>query len=79
MATFVDKLEDELVSLMGDTGRQTLQVSLRRVGARDEGFAFFDKVALIKDLTQTFSMIMPENRLTMFKLKLLNLKGDDES
>ena len=78
MATYIEKLEDELVSLMGETGRQTLKASLRRAGAQGETFAFFDKVALVKSLTETFSMFMPENRLGVFKIKLINIKGDDE-
>ncbi len=63
---------------MGETGRQTLKASLIRAGARGEAFAFFDKVALVKNLTETFSMFMPENRLAIFKIKLINMKGDDD-
>lgn len=77
MATIIEKFEDELVSLMGETGRQTLQACLRKTGQGAEA-AFFNKVALVKELTETFSMIMPPDRVVRFKLKLLNMKGDDE-
>jgi hypothetical protein len=39
---------------------------------------FFDKVALVQELSKTFSMVMPQDRLLRLKLKLLNIKGDEE-
>ena len=78
MATYLEKLEVELESLMGETGHRTLQACLERVGNTGVEMAFFDKVALVKELSEAFSMIMPENRVALLKLKLVNLKGDGE-
>lgn len=78
MATVIEKIETELVSLMGDTGRETLQACMRKTQGRSSDIAFFNKIALVQELSKTFSMIMPEDRVLRFKLKLLNLKGDDE-
>jgi len=78
VATIVDKIEDELVALMGETGRETLQSCLRKTQRRGDDMAFFNKIALVQELSKTFSMIMPEDRVLLLKLKLLNLKGDEE-
>ena len=78
MATYLEKVEEELVSLMGETGHQTLHACLKRAGGSGSEMAFFDKVAVVKELSEAFSMIMPENRVALFKLRLLDLKGDDE-
>jgi len=78
VATVLDKIETELVTLMGDKGRDTLQSCLRKTQGRSGDMAFFNKIALVQELSKTFSMIMPEDRILRFKLKLLNLKGDDE-
>ena len=78
MATVLDKIETELVTLMGETGRETLQSCLRKTQGRADDMAFFNKIALVQELSKTFSMIMPEDRVLRLKLKLLNLKGDEE-
>lgn len=78
MATVLEKIEDELIDLMGEPGRETLQSCLKKTRGRSDDIAFFNKVALVQELSKTFSMIMPEDRILRFKLKLLNLKGDDE-
>jgi len=78
MATVLEKIEAELVTLMGETGRETLQSCMRKTQGRGGDMAYFNKIALVQELSKTFSMIMPEDRIVRFKLKLLNLKGDDE-
>lgn len=78
MATLIEKIEQELVQLMGETGRTALKTCLQRIKAPGKDVEFFDKVALVQELAKTFSMVMPEDRLLRLKLRLLNLKGDEE-
>lgn len=77
MATLVQKIESELCTLMGETGKLTLQRCLRKLGKTD-GLSYFERVALIEELSKTFAMIMPEEKVGLFRLKLSSLKGDDE-
>lgn len=78
MATLLDKIEQELVGLMGETGRTALKNCLERIKPGENDIEFFDKVALVQELSKTFSMIMPQDAVLRLKLKLLNLKGDEE-
>jgi len=78
MATLLEKIEQELVNLMGETGRTALRACLERIKTPGKEIDFFDKVALVQELSKTFSMVMPQDRLLRLKLKLLNLKGDEE-
>lgn len=85
MATAVEKIENELIGLMGETGRSVLHASYKRTHGRHiedaghlENIEFFNKVALVQDLANAFAMLMTEEQIIRFKLKLLNLKGDEE-
>lgn len=76
MATVIEKIEQELVGLMGETGKLTLSRCLRKVERSDGTFDHFTKVALIDELEKTFAIIMPEDKLWRFKLHLMSLKED---
>lgn len=78
MATLLEKIEQELVGLMGETGRAALKNCLEKIKSPGDNIEFFDKVALVQELSKTFSMVMPQERVLRLKLKLLNLKGDEE-